>query len=67
MLFLIGVYISDVTRTRLAIRSHHPVIAHFRYYFGHLGTLFRQIIFTVTSNFLADSYPDITAETWISP
>lgn len=47
ILFLIGVYISDVTQTKHAIRRNYPVIGHFRYYFEHVGTFFRQYLFTM--------------------
>lgn len=47
ILFLIGVYIADVTQTKQAIRRNYPVIGHFRYYFEHLGTFFRQYFFTM--------------------
>jgi glutamate synthase domain-containing protein 2 len=47
VLFLIGVYIADVTQTRHAIRRNYPVIGHLRYFFEHLGTFFRQYFFTM--------------------
>ncbi len=47
ILFLIAVYISDVTQTKQAIRRNYPVIGHFRYYFEHVGTFFRQYFFTM--------------------
>jgi glutamate synthase domain-containing protein 2 len=47
LLFLIGVYISDVTQTRQAIRRNYPIIGHFRYYFEHVGTFFRQYFFSM--------------------
>ena len=47
ILFLIGVYIADVTQTKQAIRRNYPVIGHFRYYFEHIGTFFRQYFFTM--------------------
>lgn len=47
ILFLIGVYISDVTQTKQAIRRNYPVIGHFRYFFEHMGTFFRQYFFTM--------------------
>lgn len=47
ILFLIGVYIADVTQTKHAIRRNYPVIGHFRYYFEHIGTFFRQYFFTM--------------------
>ena len=47
ILFLIGVYIADITQTQHAIRRNYPVIGHFRYYFEHIGTFFRQYFFTM--------------------
>ena len=47
VLFLIGVYIADVTQTKQAIRRNYPIIGHFRYYFEHIGTFFRQYFFTM--------------------
>jgi len=47
ILFLIGVYIADITQTKQAIRRNYPVIGHFRYYFEHIGTFFRQYFFTM--------------------
>jgi len=47
IIFLIGVYIADVTQTKQAIRRNYPIIGHFRYYFEHLGTFFRQYFFTM--------------------
>jgi len=47
ILFLVGVYIADVTQTKQAIRRNYPIIGHFRYYFEHIGTFFRQYFFTM--------------------
>jgi glutamate synthase domain-containing protein 2 len=47
ILFLIGVYISDVTQTKQAIRRNYPVIGHLRYVFEHLGSFFRQYFFAM--------------------
>lgn len=47
ILFLIAVYIADVTQTKQAIRRNYPVIGHLRYYFEHIGTFFRQYFFTM--------------------
>lgn len=47
VLFLIGVYISDVTQTKQAIRRNYPVIGHFRYFFENMGTFFRQYFFAM--------------------
>lgn len=47
LLFIIIVYIADVTQTQQAIRRNYPVIGHFRYFFEHLGTFFRQYFFSM--------------------
>jgi glutamate synthase domain-containing protein 2 len=47
LLFLMAVYISDVTQTKQAIRRNYPVIGHFRYFFEHMGTFFRQYFFAM--------------------
>lgn len=47
IIFLMGVYISDVTQTKQAIRRNYPVIGHFRYFFEHMGTFFRQYFFAM--------------------
>ena len=47
ILFLIGVFIADVTQTKHAIRRNYPVIGHLRYFFEHMGTFFRQYFFTM--------------------
>ena len=46
-LFIIGLYIHDVTQTKHAITRNYPVIGHLRYYFEHLGTFFRQYFFAM--------------------
>jgi glutamate synthase domain-containing protein 2 len=47
LLFLMVVYISDVTQTKQAIRRNYPVVGHFRYFFEHMGTFFRQYFFAM--------------------
>ena len=47
LLFIVGVYIADVTQTKQAIRRNYPVIGHFRYFFEHMGTFFRQYFFSM--------------------
>ncbi|NNJ97524.1 MAG: FMN-binding glutamate synthase family protein [Gammaproteobacteria bacterium] len=47
ILFLIGVFIADITQTKHAIRRNYPVIGHLRYFFEHIGTFFRQYFFTM--------------------
>ena len=45
--FLIGVYISDISQTKQAIRRNYHVIGHFRYYFEHISTFSRQCFRTM--------------------
>lgn len=47
LIFIIVVYIADVTQTKQAIRRNYPVIGHFRYFFEHMGTFFRQYFFSM--------------------
>lgn len=47
MALLVAVYIADRVQTKHAIRRNYPVIGHFRYWFEHLGTFFRQYFFTM--------------------
>ena len=47
LLFLLVVYIFDVSQTRDAIRRNFPVIGHLRSFFIHLGKFFRQYFFAM--------------------
>ncbi len=47
LILLITIYIADRIQTKHAIRRNYPVIGHFRYWFEHLGTFFRQYFFTM--------------------
>ena len=47
IVLVIVVYIADRIQTTHAIRRNYPVIGHFRYWFEHLGTFFRQYFFTM--------------------
>jgi len=47
ILFLIGVFIADISQTKHAIRRNYPVIGHLRYFLEHMGTFFRQYFFTM--------------------
>lgn len=47
ILCLIVVYIADVTQTKQTIRRNYPVVAHFRYFFEHIGEFFRQYFFAM--------------------
>ena len=63
MLFLIVVYISDVTQTKRAIIRNYPVIAHLRYYFEHIGTFFRQYFFPMDREEMLLNH---TQRSWLS-
>ncbi|MDH5393742.1 MAG: FMN-binding glutamate synthase family protein [Gammaproteobacteria bacterium] len=45
-LVIIVTYFFDVFQTKQAIRRNYPVIGHFRYFFEHVGTFFRQYFFS---------------------
>ncbi len=47
VLFVIGMYIADVTQKKHAIRRNYPVVGRFRYLFEHLGEFFRQYFFAM--------------------
>jgi len=47
VLFLIIVFIRDITQTRDAVLRNYPVIGHFRYIFSTLGEFFRQYFFAM--------------------
>ncbi|MCB1876761.1 MAG: FMN-binding glutamate synthase family protein [Chromatiales bacterium] len=47
VLWIIFVYIQDVTQTKHAIRRNYPVVGHFRYFFEHMGEFFRQYFFAM--------------------
>ncbi len=44
-LWVVMLYIIDVTQTKHAIRRNFPVVGRFRYAFEHLGEFFRQYFF----------------------
>jgi glutamate synthase domain-containing protein 2 len=46
-LAVVVTYILDVTQTKQALRRNYPVVAHFRYFFEHLGEFFRQYFFAM--------------------
>jgi glutamate synthase domain-containing protein 2 len=46
-LFVIILFIADVSQTKDAIRRNYPVIGHFRYLFIRLGEFFRQYFFAL--------------------
>ena len=45
VLWIIVMYVIDVTQTKHAIRRNFPVVGRFRYLFEHLGEFFRQYFF----------------------
>ena len=47
VLWVICLYIIDVTQTKHAIRRNFPVVGRFRYMFEHLGEFFRQYFFAL--------------------
>jgi glutamate synthase domain-containing protein 2 len=47
VLWVIVVFIIDVTQTEHAIRRNYPVVGRFRYLFEHLGEFFRQYFFAL--------------------
>jgi len=46
-LWIIGLYIADISQTRHAIRRNYPVVGRFRYFFERLGEFFRQYFFAM--------------------
>ena len=47
MLFIVIVFIIDITQTKDAVRRNFPVLGHFRYLFSSLGEYFRQYFFAM--------------------
>ncbi|MBE9398799.1 FMN-binding glutamate synthase family protein [Pontibacterium sp. N1Y112] len=47
VLFIVYLYIRDVTQTKQAIRRNYPVIGRFRYLFEKQGEFFRQYFFAM--------------------
>ena len=47
VLWVLFLYISDITQTRQAIRRNYPVVGRFRYFFEHMGEFFRQYFFAM--------------------
>ncbi len=45
VLWVMVMYVIDVTQTKSAIRRNFPVVGRFRYLFEHLGEFFRQYFF----------------------
>lgn len=47
VLFVVFIFISDISQTKDAIRRNYPVIGRFRYLFSTLGEFFRQYFFAM--------------------
>tara|TARA_R110001606_G_scaffold361754_7_gene515285 strand:+ start:202399 stop:203928 length:1530 start_codon:yes stop_codon:yes gene_type:complete len=47
MLWVLVIYIIDVSQTQQTIRRNYPVIGRFRYLFEHVGEFFRQYFFAM--------------------
>lgn len=47
VLYVIYLYLADVSQTKHAIRRNFPVLGRFRYSFEHLGEFFRQYFFAL--------------------
>jgi glutamate synthase domain-containing protein 2 len=47
VLYVLLLYIADVTQTKQTIRRNFPVIGRFRYSFEHMGEFFRQYFFSM--------------------
>ncbi|WP_160152992.1 FMN-binding glutamate synthase family protein [Microbulbifer sp. ALW1] len=47
VLYVVYLYLSDVSQTKQAIRRNFPVLGRFRYQFEHLGEFFRQYFFSL--------------------
>ena len=46
-LYLVFLYIIDVTQQEHTVRRNYPIIGRFRYFFEHLGEFFRQYFFSM--------------------
>ena len=47
VLFVIIVFVVDITQTKDAVRRNFPVLGHFRYVFSKMGEFFRQYFFAM--------------------
>ncbi len=47
IIYIIILYIIDITQTKQAIRRNYPVVGRFRYFFEHMGEFFRQYFFSM--------------------
>jgi len=46
-LYIVFLYIVDVTQTKHTIRRNYPVVGRLRYFFEHIGQFFRQYFFAM--------------------
>jgi glutamate synthase domain-containing protein 2 len=47
LLFLLWLFIVDISQTKHAIRRNYPIVGRFRYWFEHMGEFFRQYFFSL--------------------
>jgi glutamate synthase domain-containing protein 2 len=47
LIWLIALYIIDVTQTKQTLRRNFPILGRFRYMFEHMGEFFRQYFFAM--------------------
>jgi glutamate synthase domain-containing protein 2 len=47
VLWVIVIFLIDITQTKSAIRRNYPVVGRFRYFFEHIGEFFRQYFFAM--------------------
>lgn len=47
LVYILFLYIADVTQTEQTIRRNFPVLGRFRYFFEHMGEFFRQYFFAM--------------------
>ncbi len=47
VLWVLVLYVADITQTKQAIRRNYPVVGRFRYFFERLGEFFRQYFFAM--------------------
>ena len=47
VLWVIVIYVADISQTQHAIRRNYPVVGRFRYFFEHMGEFFRQYFFAM--------------------
>ena len=47
VLYVVYLYLADISQTKQAVRRNFPVLGRFRYQFEHLGEFFRQYFFAL--------------------